>query len=110
MNRFEALIRAILWLSKRDWGRSILLGFASLVALAVIPGENTIRDAILEGPVFRAGFYVGTVLMPRETIGGHSLFGLAADILMLIGFWFIALYLGHCLFAKKTAEFPSDGL
>jgi hypothetical protein len=55
MNRLEGLIRALLWLSKKDWGRSILLGFASIVALAAIPGQNAITEAILEGPVFRAG-------------------------------------------------------
>jgi hypothetical protein len=104
MDRSEGLIRAILWLSKRNWGSSILLGFASIAALAMIPGQNTITDAILEGPVFRAGFYVGTVLMPRETIGGHSLFGLVADILMLIGFWFVALSLAHRLFANKAVS------
>jgi hypothetical protein len=101
MNRFEELIRAILWLSKRDWGRSIFLGLASLGALAAIP-QNAITEAILDGPVFRAGFYLGTVLMPKETIGGHSLFGLVAEILMLIGFWFVVLSLARRLLAEKT--------
>jgi hypothetical protein len=102
MNSFEELIRAILWLSKRDWGRSIFLGLASLGALAAVPQNAT--EGILEGPVFRAGFYLGTVLMPKETIGGHSLFGLVADILMLIGFWFIVLCLARRIFADKTAS------
>jgi|SRR5580704_15736114 hypothetical protein len=103
MNRFEELIRAILWLSKRDWGGSIFLGLASLGVLSAIP-ENAITEGILDGPVFRAGFYLGTVLMPKETIGGHSLFGLVANILMLIGFWLIVLCLARRLFAGKAAR------
>jgi hypothetical protein len=60
MNSFAELIRAMLWLSKRDWGRSIFLGLGSLGALAAIP-QNAITEGILDGPVFRAGFYAGTV-------------------------------------------------
>ena len=104
MNRLEGLIRAILWLSKRDWGRSILLGVASIVALAALSEITPISNAILEGPAFRAGFYVGTILMPRETIGGHSLFGMAADYLMFVGLWFVALRLGHRVSDHKKAR------
>jgi hypothetical protein len=70
MGSLQGLIRAILWLSKREWDLSILLGFASILALAAIPVKNPISEAILEGPVFRAGFYVGTVLVPLA----HRLF------------------------------------
>ena len=92
MGRLESLVRAITWLIKRDWGRALLLGVCSIVAFAVIP-ENRITAAILDGPVFRAGFYVGTVLMPSETIGGHSLFGIALVFLFLVGLWFVILLL-----------------
>ena len=101
MNRFESLIRAIYWLGKRDWGRAILLGLGSVLVLGVLAQE--IPD-ILEGPVYRAGFYLGTILMPQETPGGHSLFGLAAVILALTGFWFVALRIGRALFGSKTAK------
>lgn len=79
------------------------MGLASLGVLSAIP-ENAITEGILDGPVFRAGFYLGTVLMPKETIGGHSLFGLVANILMLIGFWLIVLCLARRLFAGKAAR------
>jgi hypothetical protein len=103
MNSFAELIRAMLWLSKRDWGRSIFLGLGSLGALAAIP-QNAITEGILDCPVFRAGFYAGTVLMPKETIGGHSLFGLVVVILMLVGFWFVVLCLARRLFVDRTAR------
>lgn len=104
MDRFEALIRAILWLWNRDWGRSVLLGFASIGALAALSSAIPMANSIFEGPVFRAGFYVGTVVMPRETIGGHSLFGLAANFLALIGLWFLALRLVHRFSADRPAK------
>jgi hypothetical protein len=108
MHTFDGLIRAIHWLSKRDWGRSLLLGIASIVALAAVPtampGSVPIANAILEGPVFRAGFYVGTIVMPRETIGGHSLFGITADFLMFVGFWFVALRLLRRFSPDKPKE------
>jgi hypothetical protein len=106
MNRFESLIRAIFWLSKGDWGRAILLGFGSLVVLAVLAQQIPVAGGIFEGPVFRAGFYVSTILMPRETVGGHSLFGLVAVILTLIGFWFAVLMIGRALLAGKTVKAP----
>ncbi len=104
MGRFEGLIRAIFWLGKRDWGRAILLGVGSLVALAALAQQFPIAGGIFEGPVFRAGFYVGTILTPKETIGGHSLFGLLAVIFVLIGFWFAVLRIGRALFDSKSVE------
>ena len=108
MNRFESLIRAIVWLSKRDWGRAILLGFGSVVVLAALAQQVPLAGEIFEGPVFRAGFYLGTVLMPRETVGGHSLFGLVAVIFALIGFWFAVLTIGRALLARKTVRGPGE--
>jgi hypothetical protein len=42
--------------------------------------------------------------MPKETIGGHSLFGLVVVILMLVGFWFVVLCLARRLFVDRTAR------
>jgi hypothetical protein len=103
MGRFEALVRAILWLNKRDWGRAVLLGLGSVVALAWLSTEVPIAGGIFEGPVFRAGFYFGQILTPKDTMGGHSLFGLGAVVLALIGFWFSVLRIGRALLAQPSA-------
>jgi hypothetical protein len=78
------------------------LSFASIVALAALSGAIPLCDAILGGPIYRAGFYVGTVVMPKETIGGHSLFGMAANFLIFAGLWFAALRLRRGLFGRKA--------
>jgi hypothetical protein len=106
MDRFESLTRAILWLASRDWGRSVLLGVLSIVALGMIP-QNYLTDAILNGSAFRAGFYVGTILMPDEIVGGHSLFGIAAVFLVLVGFWFVVLLLMRRLLLLRDTR-PSS--
>jgi hypothetical protein len=97
MNRFEDLIRAILWLGKRNWGLSFLLAFASFFALIGMgekwPGSRI--DGWFEGPVFRAGVYVGVIVFPNYAIRGTTgfylvpLFGAVADFLILMVFWFI---------------------
>lgn len=63
MDRFESLVRVILWLWKRAWGLSFLLAVASFWAIVGIgaqqPGGRL--DALFEGPVFNAGVYVGMI-------------------------------------------------
>src|SRR5437899_3480716 len=97
MNNVEGLIRILFWLKGRDWGSAILLAFASLVVLAAIgatlPGTVPVVNALLESFVFRAGFYIGTIVLPHQTVGGHALFGLAADFLTLMGLWFACIRL-----------------
>ena len=109
MNRFEGLIRVILWLGKRDWGLSFLLAFASFWVFvgmgAQWPGGQI--EALFEGPVFRAGVYVGTIVFPNYATRGTNgfylvpLFGAAADFLMLMAFWFIVVAVVRRLRGEK---------
>src|SRR6266550_7005677 len=55
MNRVEDLIRAILWLTKREWGLAFLLACPSLLILAAM-STFVQDDALFEGPVFPRRF------------------------------------------------------
>lgn len=99
MNGFESLSRGILWLGKRDWGLSSLLGFASLCAVAWIGAQWPETDhSLFEGPVFKTGFYVGTIFFPdyatRGTTGFYlvHVFGVTANFLVLMAFWYIVIW------------------
>jgi uncharacterized membrane protein len=95
----QSLVRVILWLKKTDWGLSFLLALASLVAVVAIatrrPGGRV--GALFGGPVFRAGFYFGTIVFPNYATRGTNGFylaplcGLAANFLVLMAFWFIVI-------------------
>jgi hypothetical protein len=114
MNRFEGLTRVTLWLCKRDWGLSFLLAFASFWAIVGIgaqwPGGKA--EAVFEGPLFSAGVYVGTIVVPNHATRGTTgfyvvpLFGAAADFLVLMAFWFIVISAVHQLRAEKKDANP----
>jgi hypothetical protein len=97
MDRFGALSRFIVWLGRREWGLSLLLGLATLVALMVMSGQVDSVELVLEGPVFRAGFRLGTAMFPDYTTQGTQgfylvpLFGVAANLLALAALWFVAI-------------------
>jgi hypothetical protein len=63
--------------------------------------------ALFGGPVFNAGFYVGTIVFPNYmTRGTHGfylapLFGSAADFLVLMALWFAVIRAVHWLRAEK---------
>ncbi|PYV50176.1 MAG: hypothetical protein DMG98_28325 [Acidobacteria bacterium] len=100
INRVEDLIRAILWLTKREWGLAFLLACPSLLILAAM-STFVQDDALFEGPVFRAGFYIGRIVYPNQTAGSYALFGLAANFLVLMGFWFVGIRVLRRLLANK---------
>jgi hypothetical protein len=97
MTKFEYLSRAVVWLSKREWGLAFLLAFASFWAIIGVearwPGGKL--AASLEGPVFRAGFYLGTVTFKDYAQRGTTafyivpLFGVIANFAVLMGAWLI---------------------
>ena len=105
VNRFEALIRAILWLGKRGWGLSFLLAFVSFCVIVAIPGEQS--SALFEGPVFRLGIQIGAIFFPNYPTRGTNgfylvpLFGAAANFLVLLAFWFIVIGTVSRLRAQK---------
>lgn len=109
MNRFESLARVILWLGKKDWGLAFLLAFVCFwTAVGMAAQQPTGRiDALFEGPVFRAGVYVGAAIFPdyarRGTNGFYlvPLFGAAANLLVLMAFWFIVILVVRKLRAEK---------
>jgi len=113
MNKFESLARVILWLGKRTWGLSLLLAFVSFWAIVGIaaqqPGGRV--NALLEGPAFRVGVYVGAAIFPnyatRGTNGSYlvPLFGAAADFFVLMAFWFILVWL---VLRLRTEESTTD--
>ena len=100
MNRVEDLIRAILWLTKREWGLAFLLACPSLLILAAM-STFVQDDTLFEGPVFRAGFYIGRIVYPNQTAGSYALFGLAANFWVLMGFWFVGIRVLRRLLANK---------
>jgi hypothetical protein len=75
MDSYERLIRVIFWLWKRDWGLSFLLAFASF--LIFMPALGGPLEALFEGPVFRTGVYVGTIVFPNSATRGTNGFYLA---------------------------------
>ena len=95
------LVRAILWLTQTDFGLSFPLGLASwgvLIAIDMKSPQGGFVDITiwrLLAPVYRAGFYVGTILFPAHEARGTSLpavsFGGAAEILVLMALWFIGI-------------------
>jgi hypothetical protein len=95
------LVRAILWLMHTDFGLSFLLGLASWGVLMAIdmqsPQGGLVDTAIwrLLAPVYRVGFYVGTILFPAHSARGTSLpavsLGAAAEILVLTALWFVGI-------------------
>jgi len=95
----EYLARLILWLKKRDWGLALMLAFVSFIAVVWVnvSHPNRLFDALFNGPLFNAGFYIGTIVFPDYTVRGTTgwyvvpLFGAAADFLMLAVFWFVVL-------------------
>lgn len=109
MDRFQALIRGVLWLAKRDWGLSSLLAFASFWTIVGLgaqqPGGRF--DVLFEGPVFRAGVYLGTLIFPNYAERGTNgfylapLFGAAADFLLLIAVWFVVVRFVRMFRAEK---------
>lgn len=82
-----------------------MLAFLSVWAVAGLaahqPGGRV--DALFEGPVFRAGAYLGALIFPNYTTRGTNafylvrLFGTAADFLGLMAFRI------HCRLQKITA-------
>src|SRR2546427_476340 len=70
MDSYERLIRVIFWLWKRDWGLSFLLAFASF--LIFMPALGGPLEALFEGPVFRTGVYVGTIVFPNSATRGPN--------------------------------------
>jgi hypothetical protein len=114
MNRLEALARLIMWLGKRDWGLSFVLAFVSFwvaIYIAVQPFGARLA-ALLGGPVFRAGYYFGTLLFPDHatphTNGFYlvPLFGEAANFLLLMAFWFVIIQVFHRYRAEKQVAQP----
>jgi hypothetical protein len=105
MNKFESLIRVILWLSKRDWGLSLLLAFVSFVAVVAMPGQSA--NHLFEGPIFSAGVYVGAIFFPGYATRGTNgfylvpLFGAAADFMVLLAFWFAVVWTARRLRGKR---------
>ena len=70
MHSYERLIRVIFWLWKWDWGLSFLLAFASF--LIFMPALGGPLEALFEGPVFRTGVYVGTIVFPNSATRGPN--------------------------------------
>jgi len=109
MNKFETLIRGILWLAKKDWGLAFLLAFAAFVAIIGIgaqqPGGHL--ETMFEGPIFTAGLRAGMIVFPdyatRGTAGFYvaPLFGAAPNFLVLMAFWFIVVKAVRRLWPKK---------
>jgi hypothetical protein len=105
VNRFEALIRAILWLGKRGWGLSFLLAFVSFCVIVAIPGEKS--NALFEGPVFWLGIQMGAIFFPDYTTRGTNgfylvpLFGAGANFLVLMALWFVVVRVVQYLRAEK---------
>jgi hypothetical protein len=108
-----SLIRLILWLGKRDWGLSFLLALASSILLLAISVHWPYGpvEALWVGPVFRAGFYLGTITFPNYTIRGTNgfylvpLFGVAANLLVLMALWFVGI---RVLRELRGAKHPTN--
>jgi hypothetical protein len=98
-NKLQNLVSGISWLCKRNWGRAILLGFASMCALAAA-GDDVFTQTL----AFRVGFYLGTVFMPRETIGGHSVFGAAGVFVALALCWYTILRLAQLVLSSPRTR------
>jgi hypothetical protein len=80
MYGFQALIRVISWLSKRDWGLAFLLAVASFfatVAIRVQPWGEHLVAWLTDGPISELGFHVGTLIFPDYNARGSSGFYLA---------------------------------
>jgi len=105
MDIFQALVRGVLWLARRDWGLAFLLALTSFWTIVALPGPRF--EALFEGSVFKAGIYLGTLIFPnygdRGTNGFYlvPLFGAAADFLMLMAFWFVVVRFIRTFRAKK---------
>ena len=92
----KTLSSLLSWLVKRKWGLSFLLASASFFSLVFVavdhPGwQRQLGYYFIQGPVFRAGVYVGTLFYRDGATPG--LFGAAADVLALMGFWFVVIWL-----------------
>jgi hypothetical protein len=104
-----SLVRLILRLKKTDWGLSFLLALASFFVVVWRAADHPggFFDALFGGPVFTAGFYVGTIVFPNYMTRGTNgfylapLFGSAADFLLLMAFWFAVIRAVHWLRAEK---------
>jgi hypothetical protein len=86
----EAFSALLYWLVKRKWGLSFLLAIVSFFGLVFTAVERPQWQAqldyyFIQGPVFRAGFYMGTLF--RLGNATSVLFGATMDVLALIVFW-----------------------
>jgi len=108
MTRLEDSVRLILWLSKRDWGLAFLLALVLLVTAIALP--ERVREPAFEGLAFRAGFYIGTLVLPDYTTRGTNafylvpLFGVAANFLVLMAFWFAVIRIVRWVRGSKSED------
>ena len=100
-------------MTKRPWRLSLLLGFASLILLIELRVQWHVRglvEALLDGAIFDAGFYVGKTVLPNYAVRGTTgfyaapLFGVAAVFLTLVAFWFVCIRLLRCSRAESHDE------
>lgn len=88
-----------------------LVSFCVIVGIGAQPRSHL--DVMFEGPVFRAGVYVGAIIFPHYATRGTNgfylvpLFGAAADFLLLMTCWFIAIQVFRRLrAARHSAQHP----
>jgi hypothetical protein len=83
---------ALPWLIQNTWSLSFLLAVASFFSLIFLevdhPGSHV--GIYIHGPIFRMGEYVGS-LFSRDA-ATHDLFGVGADFLFLMLFWFTVIW------------------
>lgn len=95
-------------LVQNTWGLSFFLAFASFLGLIflAVHHPNWKVDNVIHGPVFRAGKYVGGLFSHDDGTG--YLFGMWADLLFLLVFWFTAIWWIKELRAEKQDKTPQN--
>jgi hypothetical protein len=114
MNGLRALIVAVNWLRKRNWGLAFLLAFVSFALLGFFLVQNPSGKigVLMSGWVYRAGFYVGSRIFPNYNVPGTNgfylvpLFGAAANFLVLTGFWLPIVSLAQRNRTATPDDFP----
>jgi hypothetical protein len=100
----ETLSSLLSWLVKNKWGLSFLLAVSSFFCLVLAavdhPGwQRQLDYYFIQGPVFRVGVYVGSLFYRDDAMQG--VFGAAADVLALMGIWFVVIWLIDRFRARK---------
>ena len=103
------LVKGILWLYNRPFGRALLLGIVSWIGLTVLwnqcqVGSSTFNAiAAIFSPGTRAGMYIAELLSADRY--SAPLFGVAGGVVVLTSFWYAVLLLVRRM---QTSESVND--